>query len=1058
MNKKISLIMVIMSLVLVSSVLGAITISDVSVGDLTHTANSGYVRDYIQINATTTAAANCTFNITNIPLYGTMLGAGTIAHTNVSLNVSAYSDGLLNVTVTCINVTNSSDFDNDYVEVIKDTQQPSFQFNWWTTTATNGSSVTFANNKNFTLQDDIFYSPYENIINFSVNVTDNLGVGVVQVNLTNMTTTISGYGGTCGDMLNLTLSSGLWIGNCSLGDFNYTTLNGVQSFTIYFTAYDESGYVAYPLYNVSNSSQGFNFPNADSSLVYFPINLHDFGVPEDDLLEGLAFGPLTTNFSQETDFSDINLILDIDINLSAWSGSALFPGEFLSMVLMNFTSLDFNSPATAANIGALVDAIDFDFVAPGQFGNSRLYVNSTAFAALNSNATITFRNLPFMTQPNVTGDVPGEFLGVTSWVSAYSSLFNTTVGNLTFTVSGFSGYNISDIVDPVVNIDYPIATRYGSNLTLINFTVNGTGSEPSYVTVTVNGSQYVFNNSIGGENTANCTNVSADQETWRCLTTVNVGEGSQMVLINARDFGGSVGNTDSSNVSFIIDATAPVIIATNQTVAYGSAFSYDVNATDDDSNIVYQITDNVNFTINSSTGVLTNHTALSLQVYDFTINATDSVGNVGEKMFSVTVADETNPQITAVTKQTINYSDAFGYQIIASDNINVSSYWVSDTTNFAINTTGYLSNNTLLGVGIYSLTVYVNDTSGNQNSTIFDVSVKNVNTTAVNGTSPEINLTESNTSIVFDINASVNLTVEVEEYEVNTSASTTVSIAGVNSSKIGVKARNISIDAASRGNLTWAYVKIYYNDSEISGLDESSLKMYYFNTSSSQWEQVTDSGVDTVNNFVWGNVTHFSVYGLFASTATTTTTTSSSSSSSSSGGSGAAYTFSDGEKTVNLRYGQAFYFDLINARHTVIVKSNTADSITLQIRSEPIIVTLKKGESTKVDVDKDGVYDIKITLNDLISGGGNITFEMIEEKTSAVVEEDRTDESYSEPVVDEKVPDVIEPEVNKKVVTTQNVTDKGVVVDKETNFGWTITGIILICGLIGYFLYRKFHK
>ena len=63
------------------------------------------------------------------------------------------------------------------------------------------------------------------------------------------------------------------------------------------------------------------------------------------------------------------------------------------------------------------------------------------------------------------------------------------------------------------------------------------------------------------------------------------------------------------------DTTAPawLQVPANQAVALGSAFSYDVNASDL-SSITYSI-NNSNFAVNSGSGVITNASALSVGVY-----------------------------------------------------------------------------------------------------------------------------------------------------------------------------------------------------------------------------------------------------------------------------------------------------------------------------------------------------------------------------------------------------------------------------------------------------------
>lgn len=62
-------------------------------------------------------------------------------------------------------------------------------------------------------------------------------------------------------------------------------------------------------------------------------------------------------------------------------------------------------------------------------------------------------------------------------------------------------------------------------------------------------------------------------------------------------------------------------------------------------------------------------------------------------------------------------------------------------------------------------------------------------------------------------------------------------------------------------NMEWALVKIYYTDDEIieAEINESDLKLYAWN--GTDWSCENGCGVDTVNNYVWINTSHFSIFG-----------------------------------------------------------------------------------------------------------------------------------------------------------------------------------------------------
>lgn len=74
-----------------------------------------------------------------------------------------------------------------------------------------------------------------------------------------------------------------------------------------------------------------------------------------------------------------------------------------------------------------------------------------------------------------------------------------------------------------------------------------------------------------------------------------------------------------------------------------------------------------------------------------------------------------------------------------------------------------------------------------------------------------------------------------------------------------------------KNNLTYVVTKLYYTDEEViaSGIEEGSLGFYWWNQTSSNWEKLTPAmgwvngaGVDTMENYVWANITHFSDYSI----------------------------------------------------------------------------------------------------------------------------------------------------------------------------------------------------
>ncbi|MFP4457153.1 MAG: LamG-like jellyroll fold domain-containing protein [Clostridia bacterium] len=109
--------------------------------------------------------------------------------------------------------------------------------------------------------------------------------------------------------------------------------------------------------------------------------------------------------------------------------------------------------------------------------------------------------------------------------------------------------------------------------------------------------------------------------------------------------------------------------------------------------------------------------------------ATDNAGNMNASEIFVVVttsgADSENPQWDTIPNNaSIEYGVHWsGVDFDASDNVEIDTYFVNDTTNFIINNTGYLNWTNQLAVGNYYVNVSVNDSSGNINSTIYNLNI-----------------------------------------------------------------------------------------------------------------------------------------------------------------------------------------------------------------------------------------------------------------------------------------------------------------------------------------------
>ena len=119
-----------------------------------------------------------------------------------------------------------------------------------------------------------------------------------------------------------------------------------------------------------------------------------------------------------------------------------------------------------------------------------------------------------------------------------------------------------------------------------------------------------------------------------------------------------------------------------------------------------------------------------------------------------------------------------------------------------------------------------------------------------------------------------------------------------------------------------------------------------------------------------------------------------SSGSSSSGGTPAIsfdVDFTDSPKaTLKAAQGRIKSFSFDGAtKHTITFNEVTATTATLIIASDPVTVQLNVGQSKEVDVNNDGVSDMKVTLNSIANNVADITVEKVEAGAEAVKREER---------------------------------------------------------------------
>lgn len=566
---------------------------------------------------------------------------------------------------------------------------------------------------------DNFYSAYSgnDVIHVVANITN---VSVLGTNFANFSNLTSGCG-ISGIVNMVDMGDGTWTASCNVSN-NATVSN----------------FNGGPITLVAAECLGLPAIDTNTSAI-----LYNMTTPPQPPVESCQrFGNLTTNLVKELNFSSVNFIIQMEMNGTCIhgpnGGSSPWDG-YEQIMMLNFNSLNMSSQTIGTSLAGLKDALQINITAPHQFGTTRIYVNENAFIELNTNATITLNNLPFASLPTIAPDnitrpamTPVVFTAETPWNITYPG-GNILIpnGNLTFRVGGFSGYNATDDVAPRVTIVSPQNGGYGGASTMaVNAVVNGTGTEPSYVEVRDNG-VVIKNFTSGGANSANCTNITANQETLRCYFYATLTPGTNNFSVYALDFGGTTGNPVTNDSLYTLQNNLPSIqfVASSEgsssTTYYNRSWTF-INVTASNNSVfalanitvvIYNSTGPVNSTMTGSSPASVTFTNLRDGTYYVNATANNSNGDVNASETRTIVIDTTAPTVSA--SASAGSSDAtVTYTSSESTNVNVSYGTVATSLGSSANLSAYVisASVTLSSLGasqLYHYNVTVCDQAGN---------------------------------------------------------------------------------------------------------------------------------------------------------------------------------------------------------------------------------------------------------------------------------------------------------------------------------------------------------
>ncbi len=147
------------------------------------------------------------------------------------------------------------------------------------------------------------------------------------------------------------------------------------------------------------------------------------------------------------------------------------------------------------------------------------------------------------------------------------------------------------------------------------------------------------------------------------------------------------------------------------------------------------------------------------------------------------------------------------------------------------------------------------------------------------------------------------------------------------------------------------------------------------------------------------------------------------------------------EATLKVPQGtiKTFSFDG-STEHTITFKEVTSTTVTLEIASTPVTVTLVIGEAKSVDINGDGVNDLVVKLNGITNSKADVTFTKVKEGADLIVQQEAP--TGEQPPSGEQPP-------------AEGITPPEVEGEGGTAWIWITVIVIIAVIVVGYFLLRK---
>jgi len=517
-------------------------------------------------------------------------------------------------------------------------------------------------------------------------------------------------------------------------------------------------------------------------------------------------------------------------NVTTWSVEITDMSEGENVITATATDQAGNIKSTNVTI-----ILDTDISVTIDPVDSPTNINSQTITGTMKNGSDVVVTCPTASVGNLTCPNP------TTWsveITDMSEGMNMVTATATDKAGNTNSTNVTIILDINISITIDPVT---SPTNINSQTITGTMNSGSDVVLTCP--------------TASVGNLTYPNPTTWSVEITNMSEGENIIAATATD---QAGNKESTDAIIILDTTVEVSIdpVTSPTNINNQTITGTVES---GANVVVTCP-------TASVGILTNQnvSVWSVEITDMsegenmiTSTTTDRAGNTDSDNKTI-ILDTTEPYLildlnTTGDKYTL-YINSRDEELInctvtpkdgiprKCDNIinDMFNWWTTLEQNntYTITGTDFVGNKALRNFTLESRPIA--DTTNNQTNVTSEnekIEIEVTTTSDLEGIS-DVMICEYNENPV----ESLNSTTTDSLYEIN-------------------KFVQIEVDPTLNDNISIVRISVSYRGSDLSGIDEETLRLHYWNTSLQAWEEIPGN-VDVKNKIVWGEVDHFSLFSI----------------------------------------------------------------------------------------------------------------------------------------------------------------------------------------------------